>query len=105
LQLFLQSTLLALQFFVLFEVAVELIVELGTIDARESLAAEVDEQLGEFAVSHHFVDCENGAYSSLVDGTNEVAEVCLFGHLEHDFGAELLCMYENIGEFGVHDGV
>ena len=58
-----------------------------------------------FVVGHDFFNGKYGCESHFVENPNEMAKVCLFGHLQHDLCAKFLGVKQDVGQFGFHEQI
>ena len=50
---------------------------------------QVDKELRAVAVRFDFLNCEDGRQLTFVEHFNQILDVCVFGHLQHDVGSVL----------------
>jgi hypothetical protein len=68
----------------------------------EFFVSDVNEKLWNFVVGHDFFNCENWTDVALDKDFQEILNVGVFWHLEHDVFAEFKSVVENVGQFWVH---
>ncbi len=77
--------------------------QFGYRNAGEGQFSEVEEQLGAPFVGLYLLHCEDAAEGGLVERSDEIGDIGVFGHLQYHILAEFEGVRENGGQFGLHD--